>query len=297
MSIYSKLITLLSFITGLSGTMMAQQSQLYLYDLALIDGQFELSHPRYLSGFNEDGYTDQPFFIDPYRILVSAGKKEKPSETDLYELHLREKSVKRITMTPDREYSPSIHPDAPEEIKCVIVDTKNENKQLLWRYPTDLSDGGRTWLSKANNVGYYCELDSGWVAVFEVGTPNQLYLIHAETGEKRFVSAKIGRTLRRSSDGSLIYVHKFSETHWFLKQIRPDQHVPSIIKKTIPNAEDFEVIRDDGIMMGSGSKLYFLDIKGDMRWREIADLNLAGINNITRLRYNGINMLAVVNGS
>ncbi|MBK8505003.1 MAG: hypothetical protein IPL46_23995 [Saprospiraceae bacterium] len=46
--------------------------------------------------------------------------------------------------------------------------------------------------------------------------------------------------------------------------------------------------------MGQGSKLYRLDHLGDNQWHEIADLEGAGISNIKRMAFNGINQLVIV---
>ncbi len=274
--------------------LMAQRSDLFLFDFTKIVDGYELSRPRLLSNFNTGGYTNQPSFADPYRLLVSAGPAENPTQTDLFELNLRTESVTRLTKTIDREYSPSSDPNQPDQILCVVVEVENDNNQRLWSYPTSLAEGGHGILASAGQVGYFCPLKSGWIAVFELGTPNKLYMYHRKTRERKFISSNIGRTLKQTKDGSLVFVHKISDSYWFLKRLNVDDFIPEVIKKTIPDAEDFTLLDDNSILMGSGSKLYHLDVNGDVMWRELADLQHLGLGNITRLAHNGINMLAIV---
>ena len=272
----------------------AQKSDLYLFDISEVSDQYELSHPRLLSDFNPGGYTNQPSFVDAYRLLITVGQAATPAATDLYELKLRTNTLTRLTRTIDREYSPSINPFNPTEMYCVVVEVEKDDNQRLWSYPTDLGGGGRAVVSNSGQVGYYCPLKDNWMAVFEVGSPNKLFIYHTETGERKFISSNIGRSLHRSSDGSLVFVHKISDSHWFLKRVSTADFIPEVIKKTIPEAEDFCLLNDDSILMGGGSKLYHLNVVGDKMWREVGDLTGLGLNKITRLAFNGLNMLAVV---
>ncbi len=270
----------------------AQQSDLYLVQLDRVGSSFEISRPQLLSGFNPGGYTNQPAFVDHHRLLVSAGPREEMQATDIYELDLRSQKIRRITKTEDREYSPRPAPDGM--ISCVVVEVEADDNQCLWQYPGDLSGGGKALLPQANDVGYYCALRDGWMAVFEVGEPNRLFLYDAKAGSKHFISENVGRCLQRTGDGSLIYVHKFSEDYSFLKKVSVDSLRPMVVKKTIPNGEDFVIVEDSYLLMGRQSKLYCLDLAGDNTWRELADLGPMGIQQITRLAHNGVNKLAIV---
>lgn len=272
----------------------AQRSDLYLLDIAEINGNYQLNNPRLLSHFNLEGYTNQPCFADLYTLLVSVGKSSSPGETDIYSLDLRNNEILRITQTPDREYSPQIDIKDHSKFNCVLVDTKNENAQILWQYPRDRSSGGKQISIQSGEVGYYCQLDSSWYAVFELGNPNKLWLHNLETKEKRFITNNPGRTLKRDTDGSLIYVHKFSDQYWFIKKVNTSSFLPSIVKKTLPDTEDFEVLSDGTIIMAQKSKVFALDRGEQPQWSQVADLSTMGIVDITRLAYNGINQLALV---
>lgn len=276
----------------LSTTLAAQRGDLFVFDLTNDGQSYHLENPRYLSSFNEGGYTNQPHFVDPYRILVSVGKKMNPVETDIYEVNLRSKEIMQVTQTIDREYSPTISRDG-SSFRCVLVDVENDNRQILWEYPMDRSHGGAPFVSEAKDVGYYADLGNE-VAVFEVGTPTKLFLYDKVTGRRRFISNQIGRSLRRTPRGTLAYLHKFSDAYWYIKEYNLDSGRSEIIKKSLPESEDFEVLSDGSYLMASRGKLYRLDPAATKEWLEIGDFSPYKIGKITRMAYNGINQLAVI---
>ncbi len=272
----------------------AQQSDLFLFDIHKFSDRLDVSNPRLLSGFNPGGYTNQPHFLDLFTMVISAGRVPSPIETDIYQLNIRNDQLIRVTKTPDREYSPMSGPDR-DHLSCVLVDGDDQEKQILWSYPLDRSHGGKAILKDITKVGYYCWIDRRQVAVFEVGDPSQLFICNIADGTKKFISSKVGRCLKKLPDGSLAFVHKISEEYWFIKKVHPETHSIDVVKKTLPGSEDFEVMRDGTILMAKESKIYALGPSEGSQWVEVADLEPAGLKAISRLAYNGVNLLAVVN--
>jgi len=272
-------------------TACAQQSDLYLFDFVQDGEKWHLENPRFLSGFNPGGYTNQPEFIDPYRLLVSVGDAASPAETDLYEINLRKETCLRITQTADREYSPVLTTQGM--VQCVLVDVANDDAQIIWEYPFDRSNGGQAYLPEAKDVGYFVDLGTS-TAVFEVGSPNKLFLYNRDTGAKKFISNQIGRTLKRTSGGQLAYVHKFSDAYWYLKLYDLETSRTTILKKTLPECEYFEILPDDSFIMAWKSKLYRLDPKAGNEWTAVGDFDALELGQVSRMRYNGINQLAVI---
>ncbi len=269
----------------------AQQSDLYLFDLSSIEDRYELSNARFLSSFNNDGYTGQPHFVDTYRLLVIGAYDKTAGPSDIYELNIFDNTLKRLTKTQEAESAPKSTPDR-QYIACIVADS-TLGRKVLWRYPMDLDGGGKALLTTTKNIGQFCFLTDGWTAVYERGSPPQLSLYHPSGERPEFVSNKVGHCLQPTTDGSVVYVHKHSDNYWFLKKITPGAR-SEIVKKTIPGAENFTILENGSIMMGKDSKLFHLDISGDNLWKEVADLKRYGIDNITDLAFNGINMLAIV---
>lgn len=285
---YVRLIVLLL----LPAVSLAQTSELYLFDYRTEAGELSVSNPRYISGFNAGGYNNQASFINRDEIVLSAAPASNLESTDLYLLNLRNEQVTQITKTLDREYSPTISSDG-KWIQCVVVEVENESNQILWKYPLDRSGGGEPLATAAKNVGYYSPINADWVAVFEVGDPHQLYAVHLNTGERKLISTKVGRSIAQSEPGKIIFVHKYSDEYWMLKEWDLTSGRSSTIKKTLPGSEDFVITEPGKLIMASGGKIYELNRSGDNQWREVADLAPYGLENITRMAYDGQGQLVV----
>ncbi len=270
----------------------AQNSELYLFDFRTEAGELSVSNPRYISGFNTGGYNNQASFVNRNEILLAAAPKSNPEATDLFLLNLRSEQVTQITKTVDREYSPTVSVDG-QWIHCVVVEVENENKQVLWKYPMDRSGGGEPIAPAAKNVGYYTPINEEWVAVFEVGEPHQLYAVHLNTGERKLISTKIGRSIAQTEPGKIMFVHKYSDDYWMLKEWDLAVGRSSTIKKTLPGSEDFTITGPGKLIMASGAKIYELNRNGDNQWIEVADLEPYGLDNITRMAYDGLGQLVV----
>ena len=271
-----------------------QSTDIFLVEFNKNSSNYSIENPKLLSGFNKKGYTNQPFFADHSLLMVSAASIQDLASTDLYELNIQTRKLKQITKTPDREYSPQLSPDG-KYLSCVVVDVERGNRQILWLYPLDQQNGGKGLLKTIHDVGYYCWLGPNSIAVYRVNDPNKLYMVNTQTGKSQFISSNTGRCFKRLSDGSLAFVNKYSEEHWFLRKINPNTLQSEIIKSTLSGVEDFEVLNDDSIIMAKDSKLYHLDPAGENTWKEIADLKDWGLQQISRIAYNGVNLLALVN--
>src|SRR5687767_9497383 len=73
-------------------------------------GEIHLHSPKFLSTFNRGGYSNQPAFTPSGDLLLSV-RESKDSQNDIWQFSLGTKKFRRLTNTPDFEYSPQIHPD------------------------------------------------------------------------------------------------------------------------------------------------------------------------------------------
>ena len=108
------------------------------------------------------------------------------------------------------------------------------------------------------------------------------------------IDADIGRGFKTSPAGNLAYIHKATESAWFIKELNKETLRSRIIAPTLEGSEDFCVMSDGTILMGRGNKLYKYHPKLDTEWFEIADFRYYGINAITRLAVNSRGQLALV---
>ena len=268
-------------------------TDLYLFQMTRDDtSRWHIHSPSYLSAFNPDGYTNQPEFVSDTMLFVSV-RKAGDKQNDIYALDLDALSVTRLTNTPENEFSPLLRPDGAT-FSCVRQAAGEEVDQQVFIYPLDRSDNGYSALPDLRTVGYHCWLDADAVALFLVGDPVQLALANALTNTHRIYLSDIGRCLRRTADGKLAYVHKYSDAYWYLKVLDPETRRSEILTATLPGQEDFAIGPDGTYVMGAGSKLYTFHPATDSTWREVFDLGVFGVQRITRLAVNDSWRVALV---
>jgi hypothetical protein len=189
------------------------------------------------------------------------------------------------------EYSAGTTPDG-QALSVVRVET--DGAQRLWAFPLD---GGspEPLLPHIKGVGYYAWLPDGAAALFIVGADEASHTLvlakPAPTPTER-VSAHIGRCLRTSPDGKVVFVHKATEQTWFLKTYEPASKRFQILGVMPGGVEDFVLLPDGGFLCAEGSRLLLLT--PDQTWKPGADVASYGILHVTRMALNGQGKLALV---
>ncbi len=129
-------------------------TELYLFDLTVDDTSgYHVHSPRYLSGFNAGGYTNQPAFMDDNTLYVSV-YSDSSGQNDIYALNLTGNTVEQVTTTDESEFSPTPHPDGVH-FTCIRQVIGGETNQQLYQYPLDRSDEGSSVWPGILTVGYY----------------------------------------------------------------------------------------------------------------------------------------------
>ncbi len=266
-----------------------------LYMLTLLNNgeKISLKDPIYMSGFNPDGYNNQPYFITPNELYITSDLYDK-TYTDFLKLNIRTSKYYRVTATDSiSEYSPT--PRALSGYFSAIRVEKDGITQSLWIYPTNHKNDGKRLFMDIANVGYHCWLSEKEVALFLVDTPMKLSIGNLEDKSLTMIDTDIGRCFRQDDKGNLLYLHKTSESTWHLKSYNVENNTTTTITKTIANSEDFELLSDGTIVMGQGSKLYSLNPTIDKEWKQIVDLAEYDILNITRLAVSRNKLILVDN--
>ena len=226
---------------------------------------------------NNPGYDNQPFFLpDSSGLLFSSNRDGK--QTDIYRYDIASKRVIQITRTADNEYSPTVTPDGR------TFSTVRGTEQRLWRFDLDGADAGLAWAHRGL-IGYHAWLSPFQIAAFILGargSPNTLELMDLRTGAADVIASNIGRSLHvRPRRGTLSFVHK-AVNPWVISELDPATRKVGVITASIEGSEDLAWTPEGTIVMGSKSKL-FIWREREGRWIEIADLEKAGVREITRL--------------
>jgi hypothetical protein len=287
------ILMLFLFTTAYSAYAQVPVTDLYLFQLTEDNsGQWHAHSPKYLSGFNAGGYTNQPEFMTDDVLYVSV-RKPQMKQNDIFSLDIRAGRIEKITSTDASEFSPTKMPDGLS-FSCVRQVHGDEVDQQLFAYPLDRHHNGKSVFKDIKNVGYYSWLGNDMLGLFLVSDPSRLALANAKSGAHKVIASKIGRCLRRTQDAKLAYVHKYTEEFWYLKTMDPEFEDTAILARTLPLGEDFAINSDGHFFMGKGSILYTLNPEKGEDWHEVTDLGLFGLRKITRLAINSRGQLAVV---
>lgn len=225
------------------------------------------------------GYENQPFFLPNGKALLFTSIRED-QQADIYQSDLSGKTFKRLTHTPESEFSPTLTPD---EQHFSVVRVEEDQTQRLWRF--SLSGGDPELVLKTiKPVGYHCWIDANRVALFVLGDPETLQLVEMGTEKTKQIAANPGRSIRLDPrNGRLTFVEKKSEKEWWIREYDLRSGHTADLLQTVSGSEDFAWTRQGSLLMANGSKLYAWDPAIDKDWREIADFSADGLKNITRL--------------
>jgi hypothetical protein len=133
---------------------------------------------------------------------------------------------------------------------------------------------GKALFSKLNNVGYHCWLSADKVALFLVDESkgHRLVIGEVSTGKTKHVAFNVGRCLKTSKSGNLIYLDKEIEGSWKLKTIKSDTGQTILLGDSMPKEEDFEVLPDGYIVAGHNGSIYKLVPEKGSVWIAVANL-------------------------
>ena len=266
-------------------------SEIFLFDLHIRKDNVSIDNPKNIT--NHKGYDNQPFFhTDKPLIYYASFNDEGRSDIKFYNYKTEE--TKSLTQTTEKEYSPTLTLDK-QYISCIIQ--RDNNAQDLGKYPVE---GGEPIIIIDNLiVGYHVWADNSHLGLFVLGQggePNELHYLRLPTKSDTVLAQNIGRSLHKIPDETAIsFVHKMSEKEWTIKKFNTSSREISTIATTLPGNEDMCWTVDGKILMSGNSKIYWMDPKTDVVWKEVKIESPTPIKGITRLAVNTSgNKLALV---
>lgn len=224
-----------------------------------------------------DGYDNQPSFTPDGAALLYTS--ERNGQTDIYRYEIATGDHRRVTATPESEYSPTVMPGG-ERFSAVRVEA--DSTQRLWSFRLDGTDPRPVFPAIAP-VGYHAWIDAHRAALYVLGSPPELRLADRRDGAASTVARAIGRSLQRvPGAGRLSFVDR-SEERWWLATFDPVSGEVRRIVPTLDGSEDHAWTPGGVVLMGRGGRLYAFDPARDDGWWQVADLSEAGIAGITRI--------------
>lgn len=248
-------------------------SEIMLLDLKLSKSGMEVSNPINIT--NRPGYDNQPsFHPDQPHVYYSSFNEEGRSEIKQYNFLTKE--TINITITSEREYSPTVTPDK-QFLSCIIQ--RDNNEQNLGKYP--IQGGTPVVLIDDLIVGYHAWMDEDQLILFVLGEPMTLRLYSLPTKTNKILGEKIGRSLHSiPSQKAMSFVDKSVEGNWKIKKLDSKSLAVSEIGTTLSGREDLAWTPDERVVMSDGEKLFYLNTKNSA-WEEVKmDSAMKGITRI-----------------
>ena len=258
------------------------KTNIYLFELKqYTDSIFVFKSPKYLTFFNANGYNNQPHFFGNDQLYITS-QQAGNDQTEIVAFDLTVGTRRNVTETVDSEYSPTPTPDG-KSFTCIREEADGKKTQRVWKFPINQSNNGERVYEETTGVGYHSWINNQETALFIVGKPHHLAIRNVIDDKEVFISDNIGRTFSLLPNGNFAFVHKISDSNWELKEVNLLNYRKSAIIQTIPQSEDFVVLKDGTFLMAKGSKLFKYKAGKDQDWLEIANFSNFGMNNISRI--------------
>ncbi|MEL6123198.1 MAG: hypothetical protein AAFR14_05710 [Bacteroidota bacterium] len=193
-----------------------------------------------------------------------------------------------MTATEESEYSPTTRPGGDSfSVIRQELDDSTPVPQVLWTYPLDQDMGGELTVD-LSNIGYHTWLTESEVALYLVDDPNQLVLYDVNEEKQTYIAYDVGRALKTTNDGELIYLHKIGSS-WNIRKYDPRLDRSILLVRALEGQEDFTILPNGDLISSQGSTLYGVSLQpGSSReWTPIADLSSVGISSISRIAARG----------
>lgn len=248
-------------------------TDIFLAPLVEQGGRLRLGEPVNLT--RRPGYDNQPHFTPDRRALLFSASDG--GQTDIFRLDLAGGELRRLTRTPESEYSPTPLPDGGFSVVRVEADSA----QRLWRFSDTGADPALV-LPGVQPVGYHAWADRHTVALYVLGDPATLQLADTRTGRTETLARGIGRSLQRIPGRNAVsFVERVSDAESWISEV--DVATGSIRRLVrAPGGGDFHAWTPDGtLLMSEDSRILLWDPARGGEWREIADLAPLRVSRLT----------------
>ncbi|MBT8191099.1 MAG: hypothetical protein KJO29_11785 [Bacteroidia bacterium] len=270
-------------------------TNLYMFTMTKGGGKVKIDKPKYLTAFNKNGYNNQPYFFED-DIVYFTTNYYSSDQTEIAKFDFFDEVLTRVTYTEESEYSPTSIP-GKDEFSCIRVES-DQVTQTLSVYPLDGIGYPKRYMNNTKNLGYHAWIDKNTLGLFLVEEPyHNLAIADSKSERRKIILDKIGRTLKVSREGKLVFVHKLTEDQWYIKEYDNTLNRSTTLAPTLEGKEDFELLNDGSILMGSGSELFRFDPANSASWEKLADLSDFGIEDITRIAARKNRLLIVNQGT
>jgi hypothetical protein len=271
MKVFNTMLQLFCFSFPLLLCGQAPGTDIYLYDISLINGRVNYYNPIRIT--DRAGYDNQPAFTIDSKSLLFSSDRDEGDQTDIYQYHLAKENIVRLTQTAESEYSPQPIP-GKRYFSVVQVEADGET-QRIWKFP--LRKGGRAalLLPEVKTVGYYAWIDHLSLAAFLLPEPFALQTYYIDGRDGRMIQRSVGRSLHMiPNEYSLTYVSKEDTANWQIQKLGLITGETTPLVNCLKGEEDFCWSPEGFMLMGSEGRLYMCIPGKDKEWRFVGELGI-----------------------
>src|SRR5258705_10663510 len=209
-------------------------SEIFLSDMKSENGQVFLS--KGINITNHKAYDNQPFF-HPSQPIIYYSCFNDSNRSDIKYYNYEKKETKNLTLTREREYSPTVTPDG-NFISCIIQ--RDNGSQDLVKYP--ISGGKPEVLINHLKVGYHAWAgeDKLLLYVLDDSIHNSLHYYYLDKNADTVIAENIGRSLHKiPGQNAMSFVQKISEKISVIKKFDMNTGIISTIVAALPGQDHF----------------------------------------------------------
>lgn len=205
------------------------------------------------------GYDNQPAFSADGQSIYYSSIRDA-AQADIYEYDWRTQTTRRLTTTPQSEFSP-----IPLGKGFSVVRVETDGRQRLCRY---VGRSHRPVTGTPDTVGYYTWLDDTRIAMFLVDEPPRLAIATLTDGALHSIISDPGRSLHHRNN-VLYFVDKRDAEHWWISAYDTQTGQTKRIAETLSGSEDLAWAPDGQLLMAQQRRIYVWHDG----WQEIINLD------------------------
>jgi len=290
-----QILTLLITCTAFS-SFSQSATEIFLFDMKIINGQVHVSNGINIT--RHKGYDNQPFF-HPSQPIIYYSSFNDSDRSDIKFYNYGTQQTTNLTITKEREYSPTVTPDG-KFISCILQ--RDNGAQDLIKYPID---GGKPEvLINHLKIGYHTWVGDNklFLFVLDDSIRNSLHYYYLGKNADTVIAENIGRSLHKiPGQMAMSFVQKISDKEYTIKKYDLNTGIISTIIPALPGQDQLCWLQNGIILMSDGSKLFsyqessFTELK-DRKWQPVViEGNSSMLKGVTRLATSdGNNKLAIV---
>jgi hypothetical protein len=290
-----QILTLLFICISLS-SFSQSATEIFLFDMKIVNGKVHLSNGVNIS--NHKGYDNQPFF-HPLQPIIYYSSFDDSSRSDIKLYNYITRQTADLTVTREREYSPTLTPDG-KYISCILQ--RDNGEQDLVKYP--IGGGKPEVLINHLKIGYHAWTGENklFLYVLDDSIHNSLHYYYLDKNADTVIAENIGRSLHKiPGQNAMSFVQKLTGKEYVIKKFDMNTGIISTIIPALAGQDQLCWLQNGIIIMSDGNKLFsfretiFSELK-DRKWQPViigGDVSM--LKGVTRLATNAENgKLAVV---